>query len=179
MAPYMKGSQWIMTVIDWARTQQSSSAVDQEVFHLQRYRLFLEMWCLCLVIISLEGKSMLLSINDEMLAFYDMKHILVMEGNSFYTKSCPIMSHKRYRYPSFGGKSLRPAEIFCLNSCRVNSAALGNQYKHRHLLWLIADPSSSCVIMYQPSLLFGCGIMFGAVMRRLLCECTAFYYYTV
>ena len=179
MAPYVKGSQWIMTVIDWARTQQSSSAVDQEVFHLQRYRLFLEMWCFCLVIISLEGKSMLLSINDEMLAFYDMKHILVMEGNSFYTKSCPIMSHKRYRYPSFGGKSLRPAEIFCLNSCRVNSAALGNQYKHRHLLWLIADPSSSCVIMYQPSLLFGCGIMFGTVMRRLLCESTAFYYYTV
>lgn len=119
---------------------------------------------------------MLLSINDEMLAFDDMKHILVMEGNSFYTKSCQIMSHKRYKYPSFGGKSLRPAEIFCLNSYRVNSAA---KYKHRHLLWLIADPSSSCVIMYQPSLLFGCGIMFGAVIRRLLCESTAFYYYTV
>lgn len=114
-----------------------------------------------------------------MLAFYDMKHVLVMEGNSFYTKSCPIMSHKRYRYPSFRGKSLRPAEIFCLNSCRVNSAALGNQYKHRHLLCLIADPSSSCVIMYQPSLLFGRGSMFGAVIRRLLCESTAFYYCTV
>lgn len=176
MAPYVKGSQWIVTVIDWARTRQSSGAVDQGVFHLQRCRLFLEMWCFCLVIISLEGKSMLLSINDEMLAFDDMKHILVMEGNSFYTKSCQIMSHKRYKYPSFGGKSLRPAEIFCLNSYRVNSAA---KYKHRHLLWLIADPSSSCVIMYQPSLLFGCGIMFGAVIRRLLCESTAFYYYTV
>ena len=168
-----------MRVIDCVKTQQSSSAVDQELFHLQWCRLFLEMWCFCLVVISLEGKSMLLSIRWWNACFLWYKHILVMEGNSFYTKSCPIMSHKRYRYPSFGGKSLRPDEIFCLNSCRVNSAALSNQYKHRHLLCLIADPSSSCVIMCRPSLLFGRGIMFGAVIRRLLCESTAFYYYTV
>lgn len=74
----------------------------------------------------------------EMLGFYGMKHILVVEENLFYTKSCQIMFDKPWRCPSSLGKPPRPAETLCLNSCWGNSAALGSWYQHRHLVRLIA-----------------------------------------